>query len=354
MQKLSHQNGIQLKELAQQVNGKVVGKDRSIYGICSLNDPKPKHLSMLLKRELASSLKSFQSETIVALLVSKDVLDKLPSSITEKISLIVVQNPQKDIIKLLPNFYKPYQLEPGISPKAEIHPTASVSDSASIGAFCSVGMQSIIGDNVTLHPHVTIYPGVEIGAGSVIHSGAVIREDCKIGPHSVIQNGAVIGADGFGYIVDEEKGLVSFPQVGTVQSGPMVDVGANACVDRGALGDTSLGAQTKIDNLVQVGHNTQIGQGSILCGQVGVSGSCKIGNGVVLGGNTGLADHVSIADGCRFGARSGIARDVSEKGDYVGRPLMLRNQWIRVQKILERLPELDKKVKHLWKNQEKQ
>jgi UDP-3-O-[3-hydroxymyristoyl] glucosamine N-acyltransferase len=350
MRKVIHENGLSIQEVAKLVGGRIVGsQDCSIHGLCAFDQPQAGHLSMLLKGQLKLKLDKLKPGLLAALLVKEDLLEKLPDAVSKSISLIVVPNPQKAMVKLIPKFFEPYPVEEGVSPKADVHSSAEIGQGVSIHAFCSVGAGAKIGDKTVLYPHVTIYPGVEIGPECTIHSGAVIREDCKIGPRSVIQNGAVIGADGFGYLVDEKLGLIAFPQVGIVQSAPMVDIGANACIDRGALGDTTLGAQTKVDNLVQVGHNTKIGQGSILCGQVGVSGSCTIGNQVILGGGTGLVDHMTIPDGCRLGARTGVVSSIPEKGDYAGWPAMPGNQWLRRLKLLEKLPDLDRKVRKLWK-----
>jgi UDP-3-O-[3-hydroxymyristoyl] glucosamine N-acyltransferase len=226
-----------------------------------------------------------------------------------------------------------------------VHPSAKIGSGVSIGEFAVVGPLTEIGDNVVIHPHVVLYPGVKIGPRSIIHSHAAIREDSVLGAETVIQNGAVIGADGFGYVPDAKLGLVGVPQLGTVNLGDRVEVGANSAIDRATLGTTTIGLGTKIDNLVQIGHNTRIGRFSILCGQVGIAGSCEIGNQVVIGGQAGVGDHLKIADGIRVGAKSGVVSDLTEKGDYLGFPPLPAQVARRVFAILPQLPDLFRKLK---------
>ena len=195
----------------------------------------------------------------------------------------------------------------------------------------------MIEDRSVIHPHVTIYPRVRLGQGCVVHAGAVLREDVTLGDHCVIQNGAVIGADGFGYIPDQAGNLHAVPQVGAAKLGNEVHIGANSCVDRGTLGNTTVGDWTKIDNLVQTGHNVSLGQNCIVCGQTGIAGSVSIGNRVVLGGGCGVQDHVSIADGCRFAGHSGVIGDITERGDYAGMPALPARQWRRLVAQLRRM-----------------
>ena len=172
----------------------------------------------------------------------------------------------------------------------------------------------------------------------------MIREDCIVGSDTVIQNGAVIGADGFGYVPDKELGLAPVPQVGVVVLSDRVDVGANACIDRATLGTTLVGLGTKIDNLVQVGHNTKIGKFAILCGQTGVAGSCDIGNQVVLGGAVGVADHIQIVDGCRIAGKSVVFGNLTEKNDYAGYPARPAGEWRRSMAIVSKLGRDSRKV----------
>jgi len=203
---------------------------------------------------------------------------------------------------------------------------------------------------VVIHPHVTVYPGVRVGARSVLHAGVVIREDCIIGEDNVLQPGAVIGADGFGYIPDPTFGLRPVPQVGHVVLAERVEVGANSCIDRATLGVTAVDTGTKIDNHVQVGHNTKIGKNSILCGMVGIAGSAHIGSNVTLAGYVGVGDHVSIVDNVRVGAKGGVSSDIREPGDWCGYPVVKGHRWRMQCAALEQLPELMRDFKKLRKD----
>ena len=213
-----------------------------------------------------------------------------------------------------------------------------------------IGAEVQIGNNVTIHPHVVIYPGTIIEDDCIIHSGAIIREYCHLKKGCVIQNGAVIGSDGFGYVPDPALGLRAVPQVGRAVLGPLVDVGANSCIDRGALGDTSISLGTKVDNLVQVGHNVSIGEHTIVCGQSGIAGSTRIGARCVLGGSTGVGDHLNIPDDCRFGGNSGVITAIDEPGDYMGHPAIPAQQWRRQGVAVKKLPGLLKDVRSLKKH----
>jgi len=261
---------------------------------------------------------------------------------------IKVANPLGAIIKLS------YLLHPPKSPETNVHPTAIIGINCSLGPLISLGAYVVIGDNVTIeknvviHPHVTIYSGVTISANSVIHAAAVIRENVIIGEECVIQSGVVIGGDGFGYFPQNGRHQ-RIPHIGNVILKDRVDVGANSTIDRAMLGSTFIDSETKLDNLVMVGHNVKIGQRSLLCGQAGIAGSTEIGNDVVLGGNSGVADHVQIVDGVRLGAKTGAVGSISEKGDYAGYPHMKIRDFKRLFALFRKLPEMLKRIKDLEK-----
>ena len=239
----------------------------------------------------------------------------------------------------MPLFYQPYQNSNAISPRAAVAASAQIGKGVSIGDFVSIGEGCIIGDNVTIYPNVVVYPEVKIGPGVTIHAGAIIRERCELGADVIIQNGAVVGADGFGYIPDAQQGVRAVPQVGTVALAPRVEVGANSCIDRGAFGKTQIGLATKVDNLVQIGHNVRIGQFSFVCGQVAIAGSAVLGNQVTIGGNTGVSGHLTIADKVRVAGNSGVTSSLDKSGDYGGFPAQPAAAWRRQVAALRRLPE---------------
>lgn len=223
-----------------------------------------------------------------------------------------------------------------------IHPTAVVHQSASIGNGTRIGAGSYIGPNVQLGENVTIYPNVtildhsSIGKNTTIWSGTVIRERCHIGAHCILHPNATIGADGFGFR-PSEKGLVKIPQIGNVIIGNGVEIGANSCVDRGKFSSTIVGDGCKIDNLVQIGHNSRLGKFCIMAGSSGLAGSVTLGNGVIIGGSASIKDHVTIGDGAIVGAGSGVAADVPAGKTVLGYPAVEARTAMKQWAYLKRL-----------------
>lgn len=227
--------------------------------------------------------------------------------------------------------------------ESEIHPTANIDKTVSIGAGSKIGAGSYIGPNVVLGENVTIYPNVTIldactiGQHTVIWSGAVIRERCHVGAYCIIHPNATIGADGFGFRPDPVKGLVKIPQIGNVVLGNHVEIGANACVDRGKFSSTVLGDGCKIDNLVQIGHNSRLGMFCIMAGNSGLAGSVTLGNGVIIGGSASIKDHTTIGDGAIIGAGSGVTGDVPAGKTMLGYPALEARETLKQWALLKRM-----------------
>jgi UDP-3-O-[3-hydroxymyristoyl] glucosamine N-acyltransferase len=328
---------IDIRYLAQCLNARIVkNSNRPAKGLCSFVDHKPDHIAFS-NESSQSKLVSALTDSPLAAVIIQEGLDLLSSAISGFDGAILeTKDPASQIIDIIKVFYEEVPLVPSISEKADIHSTARIGQAVSIGAFCSIQAYVVIEDETIIHPGVTIYANAVIGRGCVIHSGAVVRENCVIKSGAIIQNGAVIGADGFGYLPGP-KGLRKVPQVGHVIIGEEVEVGANSCIDRGTIASTKVGTATKIDNLVQIGHNVTIGSNSILCGQVGVAGSAKIGDQVVLGGSAKVADHVSISSKVRCAGLSGVTADIRESGDYAGFPAVKASKWRRSLAAINRL-----------------
>ncbi|TXI62272.1 MAG: UDP-3-O-(3-hydroxymyristoyl)glucosamine N-acyltransferase [Flavobacterium sp.] len=233
--------------------------------------------------------------------------------------------------------------------KTDIHPTATIDESAKIGtgtkigANCYVGPNVTIGENTILYPNVTILDECTIGKNTTLWSGAVVRERCHIGNDCIIHPNATIGADGFGFRPDPEKGLVKIPQIGNVIIGNNVEIGANSCVDRGKFSSTVIGNGCKIDNLVQIGHNCKLGMFCIMAGNSGLAGSVTLGNGVIIGGSASIKDHVTIGDGAMIGAGSGVAADVEAGKTLLGYPAIDAKDTLRQWAILKRMVNDSKK-----------
>ena len=241
-----------------------------------------------------------------------------------------------------------------------MHPTAVLGervvlgDDVGIGAHTVIGNDVKIGDGTVIHPLVTIYDGVDIGPGCLIHSHAVVREFVRLRGGVILQNGVVIGADGFGFAPRGDGSYEKMTQAGTVELDDDVEVQANAAVDRATVGVTRIGRGTKIDNLAQVGHGCDIGEDNIICGQVGLAGSSKLGNRITLAGQVGVAGHLSVCDDVIVSAQSGVPGDVTEAGVYGGSPMVtMRNYrqswvlWTKLPQLAARIKELEKEVKRL-------
>jgi UDP-3-O-[3-hydroxymyristoyl] glucosamine N-acyltransferase len=236
---------------------------------------------------------------------------------------------------------------PGVDPSARVHPTAVLGQGVHVGALAVVGAGARLGARTVVHPHVVLYDGVEVGEDCVLHSGVQVRERCRLGNRVVVQNGAVVGSDGFGFARDDEGRYHKFPQVGTVVVEDDVEIGALTAIDRAALGETRIGRGAKLDNLVQIGHSVTIGENTVLAGQVGIAGSTRVGSGVTLAGQVGVAGHLTIGDGAIATAQSGIPGDV-EKGAVVsGTPAIENRAWLKSSAVFARLPELQKRLREL-------
>jgi UDP-3-O-[3-hydroxymyristoyl] glucosamine N-acyltransferase len=346
---------IPLAQIAALIGGELIGDPQaSICGVCSLEEPQPTHLAFTKESHPRTLTPLLAQLPVRALIVSARVdREILPAAG----NFILAANPLAAMVKAITLFFPSEKGSGKISQKADIHPSAAIAPGVTVGPFVAIAEDVVIEEGVIIHPHVTIYRGAHIGKGCIIHAHAVVREHCRLEAGAILQNGAVIGADGFGYVNESSTGLpviTKVPQVGIAVLGPCSEVGANSCVDRAALGTTQIGAHTKLDNLVQVGHNTKIGPYCFLCGQVGVSGSCKIGTGVVLGGNVGVADHMTIADGVRLGAKSGVINDIEEKGDFAGHPTVHALTWRRQQKALAEVADIITDLKKIVSTKKEQ
>ncbi|MDP2643777.1 MAG: UDP-3-O-(3-hydroxymyristoyl)glucosamine N-acyltransferase [Desulfobacterales bacterium] len=236
---------------------------------------------------------------------------------------------------------------PGIHPAAVVDATADIGNKASIGAGCFIGPGVRIGDRARLYPNVTVYDHCRIGNDTTIWSGTVIRERCRIGDRCILHPNVTVGADGFGYRpAPDGNSLVKIPHIGTVMIGDDVEIGAGTCIDRGKFSATAIGNGTKIDNLVQIGHNCRIGRSCVISGMVGIAGSATLGDGVMIGGATTIKDHVVIGNGAKLGGNSGVISDVAPGQTVMGFPADEYGQTLRQWAALKQLPAL---LKHIRK-----
>jgi UDP-3-O-[3-hydroxymyristoyl] glucosamine N-acyltransferase len=238
---------------------------------------------------------------------------------------------------------------PGIHPTAWISPAARIGQNVSIGAFSYIGEDVEIGDNVVIHPLVSVYPEARIGERTILHSHVSIREGVRLGKGVIVHNGAVIGSDGFGYLKLEDGTHLKIPQLGSVIVEDNVEIGANTAVDRAALDETMIGKGTKIDNLIQIAHNVEIGRNGILAAQTGIAGSSKIGHNVVMGGQVGIPDHITIGDNVIVMAQAGVTKDLPDGSIVVGSPHMKVRDFWKMWAALGQLYDLIRDFKALQK-----
>ncbi|TDE00965.1 UDP-3-O-(3-hydroxymyristoyl)glucosamine N-acyltransferase [Flavobacterium sandaracinum] len=262
----------------------------------------------------------------------------------ENRAFIKVKNADLAMSQVLELFAPPAPLfNIDIHPTAVIDLTATICNGARIGAGCYIGPNVVLGDNTTIYPNVTILDDSTVGKNTVIWSGTVIRERCHIGNDCIIHPNATIGADGFGFRPDPQRGLVKIPQIGNVIIGNNVEIGANSCVDRGKFSSTILGDGCKIDNLVQIGHNSKLGKFCIMAGNSGLAGSVTLGNGVIIGGSASIKDHTTIGDGAIVGAGSGVTGDIPAGKTMLGYPAVEARDALKQWAILKRLVNESKK-----------
>jgi UDP-3-O-[3-hydroxymyristoyl] glucosamine N-acyltransferase len=271
---------------------------------------------------------------------------------TEKISatLIKVANAYESFASLLRLVDEARPRKKGIHPAAIIEATATVGDDVYIGPFVYVGENCIIGDGCSIYPHVYIGDGSRVGKNCTLNSGVKIYHNCVLGNDCIIHAGSVIGSDGFGFAPQSENEYMKIPQLGNVVLEDNVEIGANVTIDRATMGSTIIGRGVKLDNLIQIGHNVEVGANTVMAAQTGISGSTKIGKNCMFGGQVGLAGHIKIADGTKIGAQAGLLGDVKEQNTaIIGSPAIEIRQFMKSSVIFRKLPELKSKVDQVEK-----
>jgi len=263
-------------------------------------------------------------------------------------SLIAVQNPKHAFSRIAAVLHPPKSRKPEIHPTTIIADTARIGSDVFIGAFTCVGDNSTVGDGCQLRAGAKIGDGVKLGKNCVLHPNVFIEDGCTIGDNVILHSGVVIGADGFGYVRGETGNYIKFPQIGTVVIEDSVEIGANTCVDRGALGETRIGEGTKIDNLVQVGHNVQIGKRCVIAAQTGISGSTVIEDDCVIGGQVGFGDHVRVKSGAIIGSQAGVLPGkIVRPGVWWGTPIQPLDEYKRQNAHIKSIERLKAEVKEL-------
>ena len=335
---------MKLSELAQKLSCRLEGPpDLEISGVAGIEHAGPGQVTFLANRKYFALLKTTRAS---AVLLEENVTIERDAS-QSQLAALRSSNPYLAFAHALELFYQAPKYAPGIHPTAIIAKTAKIGEGTHIGPYCYVDEDAEIGRNAILHSFVTIYRGAKIGDDFVAHAHSVVREHCRIGNRVILQNGAIIGGDGFGYAKRQDGTWYKMVQSGPAVLEDNVEVQSNACVDRATVGETRIGRGSKLDDLVLVGHASQVGSNTMLCGQAGLAGSTKIGNACILAGQVGTAGHLSVGDGTVITAQSGVPNDVPAHGFYSGYPAVENRQWLKMMAALQQLPELQKRVREL-------
>ncbi len=316
--------------------------DPDLLSLAAIDQAQPGALSYIEGRKFASQIQQTKASAVILPIDAQ--LQQQASQ--RQIAWISSAEPKLLFAKVVRHFYQPFRPTPGIHPTAIIDSTATLGQNVSIGAYCVIQANVRLGDEVCLHPQVVIYPDVTIGQRSLLHSGAVIHERTQIGADCVIHSGAVIGAEGFGF-VPSATGWVKLEQSGVAVLEDRVEVGCNATVDRPAVGETRIGAGSKLDNLVHVGHNCQISPNCILAAQVGMAGGAKTGSWVILGGQTGVANQTEIGARVQAGAKAGLHGKIAPGSIMMGNPASPYRTFLKASAIYNRLPDMQQSLRQL-------
>jgi UDP-3-O-[3-hydroxymyristoyl] glucosamine N-acyltransferase len=330
-------------QIALLINGKVEGDPSvAVNSFGKIEEAVEGQLSFLANLKYEDYLYNTRASVII---INESYQLKQPI----KPTLIRVQDAYTAFATLLSKYQEivKQQLK-GIQEPSYIAPTASYGENVFIGAFAYMGDNVKVGNNSKIYPNVFLGDNVIVGEDCVIHPGVKIYHDCKIGNNVTIHAGTVIGSDGFGFAPQTDGSFQKVPQIGNVVIEDNVEIGANATIDRATIGSTLIKSGAKLDNLIQIAHNVEVGNSTVIAAQAGISGSTKIGNGVMIGGQAGLAGHLQVADGSKINAQAGLGKSLKTPGTAVtGSPAYEYNKAIRSQSMARNLPELEKRIKEL-------
>ncbi|MCB0735295.1 MAG: UDP-3-O-(3-hydroxymyristoyl)glucosamine N-acyltransferase [Bacteroidetes bacterium] len=339
---------LSVTEVADFLGGSIEGKPREYFmGISKIDQGLPGSLTFLANVKYVDHLQTTSADVI---LINRE--QEVDSS-SDK-TFIRTDDPYLGFCQVLNRYFNP-----AVS-KSGIHPSATVSETASIGKDVYLGPNVVIDDHVTVGDGTKIYPNSYVGAGStlgnncIIYSNVSIYYDSRIGDEVIIHSGTVIGSDGFGHAPQKDGSYIKIPQIGNVIIGSKVEIGSNCSIDRATLGSTRIGDGCRLDNLIQVAHNVEIGAHTVIAGQSGISGSTTLGERCVIGGQVGFAGHLKVASGTQVGAQSGLNRDIEEENtQWFGSPVMPLKDALRTILIIQNLPEMRSKIKQLERTTEK-
>ena len=335
---------MKLGELAQKLGCKVEGDAQTeIRGIAGIEAAEAGELTFISNPRYRQAARTTRAS---AVLVAPDLAVEREAGLPP-LALVRSADPYLDFARAMPFFYAPPRYAPSIHPTAVIAASAKIGEGAHIGPYCFVDEGAAIGRNAVLHSFVAIYRGARIGEDFFAHAHSVVREGCRIGDRVILQNGVVIGGDGFGFAKQRDGRWYKMLQAGITVIGDDVEIQSNSCVDRATVGETRIGKGAKLDDLVLVGHGGAVGENTLLCGQVGLAGTTRVGNNCILGGQVGCSGHLTVGDGAMITPQSGVPNDVPPGALYSGSPVVEHRQWLKNAAAISRVPDLAKTVRQL-------
>lgn len=335
---------MKLGEIAQRLGCRLEGDPSTeITGVAGIESAEPGHLTFFANPRYRRAMGTTRASAI--LVGQEDIVGPRPGLPT--LAALRSDNPYLDFARAIEFFCQPPQYPPRVHATAAVAGSAQIGPGAHIGPYCFVDEEVHIGRGAVLHSFVAIYRGARIGDHFFAHSHAVVREGCQIGDRVILQNGAVVGGDGFGFARQPDGRWYKIQQSGVAVVEDDVEIQSNACVDRATVGETRIARGAKLDDLVLVGHASRVGEDTLLCGQVGLAGSTVVGHRSILAGQVGAAGHLTIGDGAVISSKSGVPNDVPAGALYSGYPAVPNKQWLKSMAALNRLPELQNRVHEL-------
>ncbi len=309
--------------------------DPEITGLNGIEQALPGEITFVANPKYAAAARRTQAAAVI-------VAENFPAI---PAATLRVEDPYLSFALALELFHQPLAYAPGVHATAVIDPTAKIGRGAHIGPYAVIGEDVAIGEDAVLLAHVVIYRGVKIGNHFFAHANAVVRENCRIGDNVLLHNGVVIGSDGFGFAKTREARWHKIPQPAPVVIEDDVEVQANSCIDRASVGETRIRRGVKVDNLVQIGHGSQVGEDALICSQVGLAGSSDIGNRVILTGQVGVVGHCKVGDDAIVTPQSGVAGDIAAGALVSGAPAVDHKLWLKYSAILPKLPEIVRAIR---------
>lgn len=330
------------KQIAQFVQGVIEGDENAtVNTFAKIEDGKPGAISFLSNPKYTHYIYDTESSIV---LVDKSVELEKPT----KATLIKVDNAYERVAKLLQLYESMKPKKTGIDSLAFISPSAKIGENVYIGAFAYIGDNVVIGDGCQIYPNVVICENAKVGNDCLFYPNVTIYHDCHVGNRVTLHAGSVVGSDGFGF-APSENGYDKIPQIGIVTIEDDVEIGANTCIDRSTMGSTYVRKGVKLDNLVQIAHNTDIGANTVMSAQVGIAGSTKVGQWCMFGGQVGIAGHITIGNKVFLGAQSGVPSSLKDNQTLIGTPPMEKLPYFKSQAIFQKLPDLYKQIQKLQK-----